>query len=71
MVSPKSTGIEIRMLKTVPGNVKGLNRDNGDYVTTDTWTQNIYFNIFLFFKQTKNIRYNCYTKNTDILLANV
>ena len=29
--------LEIRRLKTGPGNTKGLNRDNGDYVTTDTW----------------------------------
>ena len=30
--------LEIRRLKSGPGNEKGLNRDNGDYVTTSTWT---------------------------------
>ncbi len=30
--------LEIRRLKSGPGNEKGLNRDNGDYVTTNTWT---------------------------------
>ena len=29
--------LEIRRLKTGPGNEKGLNRDIGDYVTTNYW----------------------------------
>ena len=29
--------LEIRRLKTGPGNPNGLNRDHGDYVTTNTW----------------------------------
>ena len=29
--------LEIRRLKSGPGNPKGLNRDNGDHVTTNTW----------------------------------
>ena len=30
--------LEIRRLKTGPGETKGLNRDLGDYVTTSTWS---------------------------------
>ena len=29
--------LEIRRLKCGPSNTKGLNRDLGDYVTTNTW----------------------------------
>ena len=30
--------LEIRRLQTGPGQPKGLNRDHGDYVTTNTWS---------------------------------
>ena len=30
--------LEIRRLRTGPGQPKGLNRDHGDYVTTNTWS---------------------------------
>ena len=30
--------LEIRRLRSGPENEKGLNRDDGDYVTTSTWT---------------------------------
>ena len=33
-----SEALEIRRLNTGPDNPKGLNRDHGDYVTTNSWS---------------------------------